>query len=103
MIYAFLSIVLCYEQESIRNHCPRNLSRVAAERDVDATALPPLQATVDVDALNALFDGRFSGACSFTYAGCEIIISGTDSIRVRRHREDATEGSVGTPPQPSID
>jgi len=79
------------------------LLRVAAVRDVDPTALPPLQETVDVDALNALLDDRFSGTCSFTYAGCDISISGGDSVRVRRQRAEITDGAVGTTRQRSVD
>ena len=81
------------------------LSRVAAARDVEPTELPPLQETVDVDALNALLDARFSGTCSFTYAGCDITLSGGDSIRVRvrRHRGDVLDESVGVTQQRSLD
>jgi len=62
------------------------LTRVAAVRGVEPTALPPLQETIDVDALTTLVDEQFSGTCSFTYAGCDITISGDDSVSVSRHR-----------------
>jgi len=79
------------------------IRRVADVRDVEPTALPPLQATIDVDALNALLDDRFSGTCSFTYAGCDISISGSDSIQVRRHREEPIDWPPSAPRHPSID
>lgn len=58
------------------------LTRVAAIRDVEPMALPPLQETIDVDALETLLDDQFSGTCTFTYADCEIRIGGRDRIRV---------------------
>jgi len=60
------------------------VTRVAAIRDVESTALPPLQETVDVDALGALLDGQFSGTCAFVYADCEIRVGGHGRIRVSR-------------------
>ena len=58
------------------------VARVAAIRDVEPTALPPLQETIDADALGALLGGQFSGTCVFIYAGCEIRAAGHGDIRV---------------------
>ncbi|MFC6756533.1 MULTISPECIES: HalOD1 output domain-containing protein [Haloarcula] len=62
------------------------VTRVAAIRDVEPTALPPLQETIDVDSLDALLDGQFSGTCAFTYADCEVRVGGHGRIRVSRRR-----------------
>jgi len=66
------------------------LTRVAAIRDVAPTALPPLQETVDVDALGALLDGQFSGTCEFTYADCVVSVGENGRIRVSRCGDAAT-------------
>ncbi|MDT3437955.1 HalOD1 output domain-containing protein [Haloarcula sp. 1CSR25-25] len=57
------------------------LTQVADVLGTEATNLPPLQNTIDADSLRTLMDG-FAGRCHFTYAGCEIIISGDGTIHV---------------------
>ncbi|MBX0286521.1 hypothetical protein EGH22_09290 [Halomicroarcula sp. F28] len=71
------------------------VTRVAAIRDVELTALPPLQETIDVDSLDALLDGQFSGTCTFTYADCTIRVGGHGRIRVSRRLDDSTIDTAG--------
>lgn len=59
------------------------VNRVADIRGEDVTDLPPIQETIDGDVLNGLLDSNFPGRCTFEYAGCEVVISGDGSIRVR--------------------
>ena len=52
------------------------IEAVAAATDRDPTELPPLQRTVDVDALDALLDGRTDSSIrlSFEYAGVRVSV-----------------------------
>jgi len=77
----------------------RIITRVAAIRDVEPTALPPLQETIDVDALERLLDDRFSGTCTFTYADCEIRVGGHDRIHVSPSVGDVATDTAGQQPR----
>lgn len=59
------------------------LDRVADVRGTAVTDLPPLQESLDVDALVGLVASDFSGTCRFTYAGCEVVVAGDGSVEVR--------------------
>lgn len=56
---------------------------VAEVRGIDPIDLDPIQHTIDTDALDSLLAGNFRGSCTFTYAGCEVEVSGDGTIRVR--------------------
>ncbi|WP_233563554.1 HalOD1 output domain-containing protein [Haloarcula sp. Atlit-7R] len=57
---------------------------VAAATNRETTGLPPLQETIEADALNALFDGQSSSvAVSFQYADTDVSVTGDGSIEVR--------------------
>jgi hypothetical protein len=56
---------------------------VAAATDRPTTELPPLQKTLDADALDALLNGQSSSATvSFRYADTAVSVSGNGSIEV---------------------
>ncbi|RLM62838.1 hypothetical protein DVK05_15945 [Halorubrum sp. Atlit-8R] len=57
---------------------------VAAATNRETTDLPPLQETIEADALDALFDGQSSSvAVSFQYADTDVSVTGDGSIEVR--------------------
>ncbi len=58
---------------------------LAAVRGVDGTDLPPLQESVDTDALDALFDGGPSADLSVTFVvdDAEVTVSGLGRVHVR--------------------
>lgn len=57
---------------------------VAAVTDRTATELPPLQETIDTDALDALFDGESpSVTVSFRYADTDVSVIGHGTLEVR--------------------
>ncbi|WP_123537242.1 HalOD1 output domain-containing protein [Halosimplex salinum] len=61
------------------------VSAVAAHRNVDPMALPPLYEVLDPDALDALFrspDGE-QGTATFEYADCTVVYSSDGSVDVR--------------------
>lgn len=64
------------------------VAAVAAETGTDPLTLEPLYEVLDPDALDALFDANESEAASavtrveFTYAGCEVCVTGTGSVDV---------------------
>lgn len=67
---------------------------VAAETDRTATDLPPLQHTIDPDALDALLTGNRSSAVSisFRYADAVVSIHRNGSIEVKVDGSLAQEG-----------
>jgi hypothetical protein len=81
--------------------CDRNVSAVVVEAVADArgvapTELEPLHGVVDADALDDLLDARSNDAgatttVSFTYAGCEVTITGHSEVVVRPD-DDADAG-----------
>ena len=57
---------------------------VAATTNQETTDLPPLQETVEADALDTLLDGQSSSvAVSFQYADTDVSVTGDGSIEVR--------------------
>ncbi|WP_233563501.1 HalOD1 output domain-containing protein [Haloarcula sp. Atlit-7R] len=57
---------------------------VAAATNQETTDLPPLQETIEADALDTLLDGQSSSvAASFQYAGTDVSVTGDGSIEVR--------------------
>lgn len=71
----------------------RNVSTVVVEAVADAqgispTELEPLHRVVNADALNALYDPKWDDrdaatTVSFTYADCEVTVSGRGEVVVR--------------------
>ncbi|MFB6141652.1 MAG: HalOD1 output domain-containing protein [Halosimplex sp.] len=64
----------------------RVVSAVAAHRDVEETALPPLFEVLDPDALDALFETPGAvpqGTVTFEYAGCIVECSSDGTVDVR--------------------
>lgn len=59
------------------------LDRVADVRGTDIAELPPVHNTIDGDLVSELLESDFPGSCSFTYAGCEIVITGDGMVQVR--------------------
>ncbi len=70
---------------------------VADLTESDPCDLDPLYNAVDPDALDRLFPtdepalDRFPDAVSFTYAGCEITISGDGTITARAGEQERTQ------------
>jgi len=66
---------------------------VAAATGRPTAELPPLQETLDADALNALLNGQPSAVTvSFRYAGTVVSVSGSDRVEVRVDEDRPTEG-----------
>ena len=66
---------------------------VAAATGRPTGELPPLQETLDADALNALLNGQPSAVTvSFRYAGTVVSVSGSDRVEVRVDEDRPTEG-----------
>lgn len=69
---------------------------VAEQTGSDPSALVPLHSAVDPDALNRLFDrnqfglGGSSVQVTFTYAGCEVVISADGTVQVLQSGEATT-------------
>lgn len=67
------------------------VSRVAEETGSDPLSLDPLYTAIEPDALDALFDSsglgpnRSSARVSFTYCGCDVVVSADGSVRVSEH------------------
>ena len=61
----------------------RLVNRVADIRGTDITELPPLHDAIDGDVLGDLLGSEFDGELTFTYAGCEVVVAGDGSVRVR--------------------
>jgi len=65
------------------------VSAVAAVRNVEPTAVEPLNETVDPDALNAIFDDRYNGggrsgpSLSFRLSSCEVTVHANGRVVVR--------------------
>ncbi len=55
---------------------------VATAKDVNPTALPPLNDYVDPDALNRLLQNASSGRVSFQYDGAEVFVTSDGAIEV---------------------
>lgn len=55
---------------------------VATYTDTAPTDLPPLQNTLDTEALDALFAGDHAGKLTFTYAGCDVTIYDGTTVAV---------------------
>ena len=74
------------------------VAAVAAATGTDPLLLPPLSATVDPDALNALFARpatgarRFRGSLTFEYAGRRVTVNSHGTLEV---------GAVGDRPDPA--
>lgn len=70
---------------------------VAERTDTDPKTLEPLHDVVDPDALNALFetDRASSGLTpvrvTFTYCGCEVVISADGTVRVSRTGQETSK------------
>ena len=66
---------------------------VAAATGRPTGELPPLQETLDADALNALLNGQPSAVTvSFRYAGTVVSVSGSDRVEVRVDQDPPAEG-----------
>lgn len=69
---------------------------VAERTGSDPRALEPLHNAVDPDALNRLFDQDPFGVdqsparVTFTYCGCEVVISADGTVRVSQSGEETT-------------
>lgn len=61
------------------------IESIASVHDVEPTALPPLQETLDTDALVALLDstGADDPTIEFVYAGCRVTVGGGGLIQIR--------------------
>lgn len=67
---------------------------VAAATDRPATDLPPLQGTLDADALDTLLNGQSSVTISFRYADTAVSVDGGGRIEVHvdgTHRAERDE------------
>lgn len=64
---------------SISERVIREVSKTA---DSDALSLPPLNDAVDPDALDSLVPQMSDGEVVFTYAGYEVTVSSTGTIRL---------------------
>lgn len=82
----------------------RVVAAVAAERDVEPLELPPMYDVIDPDALNKLFDDRFSargdglGRVIFTMAGCEVVVHSDGEVAVtapEKRSQPASSEQVG--------
>lgn len=64
------------------------IAAVAAAKDADETALPPLFERIDPDALESLFaatsdrTGQRNGNLTFDYAGCQITVNSHGTVIV---------------------
>lgn len=83
------------QQSSISNAV---VSAVADLTDTDPTSLEPLFATIDPDALEALFEPTAGGLerspkrVVFTYSGCDVVVSGDGTVQASRAgRETSTQ------------
>lgn len=66
---------------------------VAATTGRPTGELPPLQETLNADALNTLLNGQPSAVTvSFRYAGTVVSVSGKDGVEVRVNEDRPTEG-----------
>jgi hypothetical protein len=66
---------------------------VSAATGRPTAELPPLQETIDTDALNALLNGQPSAVTvSFRYAGTVVSVSGNDTVEVRVDADRPAEG-----------
>lgn len=80
--------------------CERIVTTVADAKGVDATTLPPLYEVVDPECLNGIFDptargvARTGGVISFRWAGCRVLVDGTD-VTVTPEDSVATSSSAG--------
>ncbi|WP_135820675.1 HalOD1 output domain-containing protein [Halostella litorea] len=69
------------------------VSAVAAVRNVEPTAVEPLNETVDPDALNAIFDDRHNGGdrsgptLSFRLNGCDVTVHADGRVVVKPPEE----------------
>lgn len=60
----------------------RVIRAVANGTGTDPLELPPLAATIDPDALNALIRTLSDGEVSFRYAGCAVTVDGSGDVRI---------------------
>lgn len=83
------------------------VTAVAGITGVEPTDLPPLYDVVDPGALDRLFGSqspaptRDGGRVTFSYAGCTVVVSGADRVRVTRtdacsDRGAAAESATGS-------
>lgn len=80
----------------------RVVEAVAAETETDATALPPLAASIDPDAVDALLEGDVEDAgtpdsfleLSFVYADCSVTVTADGAVRVLPLAEDGDPVNV---------
>lgn len=69
---------------------------VAEQIGSDPSGLEPLHSAVDPDALNRLFDrnqfglGGSPARVTFTYAGCEVVISADGTVQVSQSGGETT-------------
>lgn len=78
---------------------------VAEETGTDPTEVGPLYHVIDPDALDRLFaptgrTSRSNGRVEFTFAGCDVVVRGTDEIEVTERTtqmgfDSSTGGEVG--------
>jgi hypothetical protein len=61
----------------------RLVNRVADIHGAEITELPPIHDAIDGDVLSDLLGSEFDGELTFTYAGCEVVVAGDGSVRVR--------------------
>lgn len=66
------------------------ISEVAAVTGRNQTEIEQLQETLDVDALNDLFESDFNGTLTFEFAGCTVIVDRTGAVQARP-LDDAVE------------
>lgn len=76
-----------------RSTSQRVIAAVAEETGKDPTEVGPLYNVIDPDALDRLFSStgtnvRSGGSVEFTFAGCDVVIRGSDEVEV-------TERTVG--------
>lgn len=70
---------------------------VAERTDTDPKTLEPLHDVVDPDALNALFETKRTGLSrppvrvTFTYCGCEVVISADGTVRASRIGQETSK------------
>ena len=62
----------------------RIVTEIATREGTDPTEMEPIAGAIDVDALEALFDGppTFSGHVSFTYSGYEVTVAADGGVTV---------------------
>lgn len=61
---------------------------LAEAEGVEVTKLPPLFASIDTDALNALLSSAHDVRVSLTHLGYEVVVSGAGEVEVRHNEDD---------------